>query len=78
MMSRKVARSPKYDFDFSFLKKYLLESYMKIFVKINLLIYFHISKPNDLKVIHDLYSQCLAQTLSKTSSNCNTEGVWIN
>jgi hypothetical protein len=29
---------------------------------------FHIIKLNDLKVIHDLYSQCLNQTLSKTTS----------
>jgi hypothetical protein len=35
----------------------------------------HISKLNGLKVIHDLYSQCLTQTLSKTSSYCNAEGV---
>jgi hypothetical protein len=32
-------------------------------------------KLNDLKVIHDLYSQCLTQTLSKTTSNMKPEGV---
>jgi hypothetical protein len=36
---------------------------------------FHISKLNNLNVIHDLYSQCLTQTLSKKSSNTNMEGV---
>jgi hypothetical protein len=36
---------------------------------------FHIFKLNDLKVIHDLYSQCLTQTLSKTTSNREPEGV---
>jgi hypothetical protein len=37
---------------------------------------FRISKLNNLKVIHDLYSQCLTQILSKTSSNTNMEGVY--
>jgi hypothetical protein len=32
-------------------------------------------KLNDLKVIHDLYSQYLIQTLSKTTSNMEPEGV---
>jgi hypothetical protein len=32
---------------------------------------FHIFKLNDLKVIHNLYSQRLTQTLSKTT--CNRE-----
>jgi hypothetical protein len=36
---------------------------------------FHIFKLNTLKVIHDLYSQCLTQTLSKTTSFTNMEGV---
>jgi hypothetical protein len=36
---------------------------------------FHIFKLNDLKVIHDLYSQCLTQSLSKTTSNRETKGV---
>jgi len=30
---------------------------------------------NNLKVIHDLYSQCLTQALSKTTSFTNMEGV---
>jgi hypothetical protein len=30
---------------------------------------YYIFKLNNLKVIHDLYSQCLTQTLSKTTSN---------
>jgi hypothetical protein len=38
---------------------------------------FHIFKLNDLKVIHDLYSQYLIQTLSKTTSNSAPEGVYI-
>jgi hypothetical protein len=36
---------------------------------------FHISKLNNLKVIHDLYSQCLTQTLSKTTSITKPDGV---
>jgi hypothetical protein len=40
---------------------------MKVFYKTNLLCCFHISKLNDLKVIHDLYFQYLTQTLSKTT-----------
>jgi hypothetical protein len=28
---------------------------------------FHIFKLNNLKVIHDLYSQCLTETFSKTT-----------
>jgi hypothetical protein len=36
---------------------------------------FHIFKLNNLKVIRDLYSQCLTQTLSKTTSNRELEGV---
>jgi hypothetical protein len=46
---------------------------MKVFIKTNLFIY--IFKLNDLKVIHDLYSKCLTQTLSKTTSNREPEGV---
>ena len=36
---------------------------------------YHISKLNNLKVIHDLYSQCLTRVLSKTTSFLNMEGV---
>jgi hypothetical protein len=40
---------------------------MKIFFKDKSIdMIFHISKLNHLKVIHNLYSQCLTQTLSKT------------
>ena len=38
-------------------------------------IIFHICKLNNLKVIDDLYSQCLTQNMSKTTSFTNTEGV---
>jgi hypothetical protein len=37
-------------------------------------IYMIIFKLNDLKVIHDLYSQRLTQTLTKTTSNRKPEG----
>ena len=36
---------------------------------------FHIFKFNNFKVIHDLYSQCLTQALSKTTSVFSMEGV---
>jgi len=36
---------------------------------------FHISKLNNLKVIHDLCSQCLTQTLSETTFFMGIEGV---
>jgi len=36
---------------------------------------FCILKLNNLKVIHDLYSQCLTQTLSKTTSFSSMDGV---
>ena len=42
--------------------------FMKVLFKTNLYPYgFQIFKLNNLKVIHDLYSQCLTQTLSKTT-----------
>ena len=49
---------------------------MKVFFKTNLFYNFHIYKINNLKAIDDLYSQCLTQTLSKTTSFTNTEGVY--
>jgi len=49
--------------------------FIKVFFKINLFIYFHIFKLNNLKVIHDLYSQCLTQTLSKTIFFVGIEGI---
>jgi hypothetical protein len=39
---------------------------------------FHISKLNDLKVIHDLYSQCLTQIMSKATSFTKPEGVCVS
>ena len=48
---------------------------MKVFFKTNLFYNFHIYKINNLKAIDDLYSQCLTQTLSKTTSFTSTEGV---
>jgi hypothetical protein len=51
-------------------------TFMKVFCKTNLLICsFHISKLNDLKVIHDLYSHYLTQIISKTTSFTKPEGV---
>jgi hypothetical protein len=50
---------------------------MKVFFKTNLLYNFHICKLNNLKVIDNLYSQCLTQTLSKTSSKSYMEGVYV-
>jgi hypothetical protein len=53
---------------------------MYIFIKVfswQICLYdFHISKLNDLKVIHDLYFQYLTQILSKTTSNTEAEGVY--
>jgi hypothetical protein len=40
-------------------------------------IIFTFAKLNNLKVINDLYSQCLTQTLSKTTSKSDTEGVCL-
>ena len=37
---------------------------------------FHLFKLNNLKVIHDLYSQCLIQILFKTTFFFYTEGVY--
>jgi hypothetical protein len=37
---------------------------------------FYICKLNNLKVIDDLYFQCLFKTLSKTTSKSDTEGVY--
>ena len=39
---------------------------------------FYIFKLNNLKVIHDLYSQGLTWTLSQTTSFTSTEGVFQN
>jgi hypothetical protein len=49
--------------------------FMKYFARQIYSCSFHISKLNDLKVIHDLYSQCLTQIMSKTTSFTKPEGV---
>jgi hypothetical protein len=36
---------------------------------------FHISKLNNLKVIHDLYTQCLTQAMSKMTWITSMNGV---
>ena len=52
---------------------------MKVFFKTNLFSYgFYISKFNNLKVVHNLYSQCLTQTLSKTTFFMGMEGVLVS
>jgi hypothetical protein len=43
-------------------------AFMKIFCKTNLLIKFSHLQTQQLKVIYDLYFQCLSQNLSKTTS----------
>ena len=48
---------------------------MKVFSRQIYSYNFHICKLNNLKVIDNLYSQCLTQILSKTSSFIVTEGV---
>jgi hypothetical protein len=50
-------------------------TFMKVFLRQIYSCSFHISKLNDSKVIHDLYSQCLTQIMSKTTSFTNPEGV---
>jgi hypothetical protein len=50
-------------------------TFMKVYCTPNLFISFHISKLNELKVIHGLHSQCLTQILSKTTSFTEPEGV---
>ena len=50
-------------------------TFIKVFFKINLFIKFYILKLNNLRVIHDLYSQSLTQTLAKTSIILDMEGV---
>jgi len=49
--------------------------FMKLFSRQIYSYNFHISKLNNLKVIDDLYSQCLTQTLSKTTFKSYIEGV---
>ena len=49
---------------------------MKVFYKTNLFIWLSHFQTHDIKVIHDLYSQCLIQALSKTTLFFSTEGVY--
>jgi len=65
-----------------FYKKYLLKSDVCIFLwkYFSTQIYsydFHIFKHNNLKVIHDLYSQCLILALSKMIYFRNLVGVVV-
>ena len=48
---------------------------MKVFLRQIYSYNFHFFKLNNLKVIHDLYSQYLTQILSKTSYKSYMEGV---
>jgi hypothetical protein len=61
-----------------YIRKLYMYIFMKVILKANICIFlwkqfwkqiylydFHISKLNDLKVIHNLYFQCLTQTFSK-------------
>jgi hypothetical protein len=50
---------------------------MEVFCKTNLLM-FHISKLSNLKIIHDLHSQCLTEILSKTTCFMSMEGVHVS
>jgi hypothetical protein len=66
---RTATRSPKHNFDFFLIKIFIKKltyvySYESNFQEKIFLYDFHIFKLNDLKGIHDLYFQCLTQTLS--------------
>jgi hypothetical protein len=50
--------------------------FMKVFLRQIYSCGFHIFKLNNLKVIHDLYSQHLTQTLSKMTFFINLERVF--
>ena len=52
--------------------------FMKIFSRQIYSCGFYIFKLNNLKVIHDLYSQYLTQTLPKMTSFTNLEGVLLS
>jgi hypothetical protein len=52
-------------------------TFMKVYTRQIYSCSFRISKFNNLKVIHDLYSQCLTQILSKMFSFTKPEGVCI-
>jgi hypothetical protein len=48
-----------------FIQKWYMYIFMKVYFKTNLFILFSHFQTQQLKVIHDLYSRCLTQTLSK-------------
>jgi hypothetical protein len=50
---------------------------MKVFCNTTYSCSFHISKPNDLKVIHDLCFQYLTHILSETTSFTKPEGARV-
>ena len=56
-------------------------TFVKVFLRQIYSYNFHICKLNNLKGIDHLYSQCLTQTLSKTTSKSDMEGeikhVWM-
>jgi hypothetical protein len=56
-------------------RKVIMYTFMEMIFETNLLYDFHISKLKDLKVIYHLYSQCLTQILSETTSFTEPEGV---
>jgi hypothetical protein len=77
---RTTTRSTKYNFDLLLLQKYLSNSdvYILLWKYFSRQIYsysFHIYKLNNLKVIDDLYSQYLTQTLSETSAFHNEGSI---
>jgi uncharacterized protein YbbC (DUF1343 family) len=53
----------------NFVGKLYMYILMKVFFQDKSIYMIFIFKLNNLKVVHDLYSQCLTQTLSKTTSN---------
>jgi len=69
-----VTRSPKHNFIFIkvFMKNDIGIPVRKYFLRQIYSYNFHICKLNNLKVIHDLYFQCLIQMTSKS----DTEGVY--
>ena len=51
---------------------------MKVLFETNLFIWLSLIQLNNLKVIHNLYSECLTQTMSKTTFFSYMEGViWM-
>jgi hypothetical protein len=52
-------------------------TFIKVFLRQIYSYNFYICKLSNLKVIDNLYSQCLTQTLSKTTSKSDTEGICL-